>query len=199
MATVFHLIRHGSYPWLGRGLAGRMPGLSLNAEGRAEAERVAERLAGIGLAAVAASPRERTLEAAAPVAARCGLSVTADPGLDEVDFGAWTGRGFADLGDDPAWHAFNRLRGFAPVPGGETMSAVQTRAVAALLRWHAAFPEAEVALVSHGDVIKAMLLHALGAPLDMILRIEIAPASRSVLVLDRLSVQVRALNLPAGA
>lgn len=198
MATVFHLVRHGSYSWLGRALAGRTPGLSLAPAGRDEAERVAATLAARGLAAVIASPRERTMETAAPIAASCGVAVTTDADLDEVDFGAWTGRGFANLADDPAWHAFNRLRGFAPVPGGEAMIAVQARAVAALLRWHAAYPQAEIALVSHGDVIKAMLLHALGAPLDMIHRIDIAPASRSVLALDRLGVQVRAINLPAG-
>ena len=199
MATTFHLIRHGSYPLLGRTLAGRMPGLSLSPAGRAEAEAVAARLACCGLVAVIASPRERTMETAALIAARCGLSVTPDPDLDEVAFGAWTGQDFSALAGDPAWRTFNDVRSLAPIPGGETMAAVQARAVGALLRWQAALPDAEIALVSHGDVIKAILLLALGAPLDMIHRIDISPASRSVLVLDRVSVQVRALNLPAGA
>ena len=77
------------------------------------------------------------------------------------------------------------------------MLAVQARAVAALCRLAAAFPEAEVAVVSHGDVIKAVLAHILRAPLDMLRRIEIGPASTSRLALHRDDATVHAINLPA--
>lgn len=195
MPTTLHLIRHGSYPPLGRYLAGRVHDLPLDPEGRAQAAQVAEALAARPLAAVVASPRLRTRETAAPIAAAHGLAVTLDDDLDELAFGDWTGRSFAELSGDPAWAAFNASRALAPIPGGETMAAVQARAVAALLRLRAAYPEGEVAVVSHGDVIKAMLLGVLGAPLELMRRIEVAPASRSVVVLHEADACVLAVNL----
>ena len=54
------LVRHGSHGLLGRTLVGRMPGVSLSAAGRGEAERAAAMLAGRGIARVISSPLERT-------------------------------------------------------------------------------------------------------------------------------------------
>jgi broad specificity phosphatase PhoE len=196
-ATTFHLVRHASHDLLGRALVGRGP-VSLSPAGREEAAAIAATLGGLGLAAVACSPRERALETARPLAARAGLEVTVEPGLDELDLGAWTGARFGTLDDDPRWRAFNVFRGTAPVPDGESMLAVQARAVACVLRLRAAYPDASVALVSHADVIKAVLVHFLGMTLDLMRRIELAPGSRSVLTLYDEDAVVQAINLPPG-
>jgi probable phosphoglycerate mutase len=150
------------------------------------------------LAAVLSSPQERAWKTAAAIAARAELTVTAEPGLDELDFGAWTGMSFDSLAGDPRWRAFNTFRSAAPIPGGETMLAVQARAVAAVLRLRAAWPDAALALVSHADVLKAILAHFLGMPLELMRRIELAPASRSELVVYEENALVRAVNLAAG-
>lgn len=194
-ATVFHLVRHGSHDLLGRVLVGRGK-VSLSATGQAEAEAVAATLAGLGVAAVVCSPQDRARETAAPIAARCGLAVEVDSGLDELDLGEWTGARFGTLHGDARWRAFNTFRGSAPVPGGESMLAVQARAVETVLRLRAAYPDGAVALVSHADVIKALLVHFLAMPLDLMRRIEIAPASRSVLTLYAEDAVVQAVNLP---
>ena len=193
--TVFHLVRHGSHDLLGKVLVGRGP-VSLSAAGQAEAEAVAAVLVEAGLAAVVSSPRERALQTAAPIAARAGLTVAVDPGLDELDLGEWTGAQFGSLHDDPRWRAFNVFRGSTRVPGGEDMLAVQARAVASLLRLRAAHPGEAVAVVSHSDVIKAVLAHFLGMPLDLMRRIEVAPASRSVVALYQEDAVVETVNLP---
>jgi len=195
--TVFHLVRHASHDLLGKVLVGRGP-VSLSATGLAEAETVAAALAKAGLAAVVSSPRERALQTAGPIAARSGLEVIADPSLDELDLGEWTGARFGSLHDDPRWRAFNLFRGSTPVPGGEDMLAVQARAVALLLRLRAAHPGGAVAVVSHADVIKAVLVHFLGMPLDLMRRLEVAPASRSVVTLYPEDAIVQAVNLPPG-
>lgn len=163
-----------------------------------EAEAVAATLAGAGLAAVVSSPLVRALQTAAPIAGQSGLPVEVDPGLDELDLGAWTGAPFGTLDDDLRWRAFNVFRGSAPVPDGESMLAVQARAVASLLRLRAVHPNAAVALVSHADVIKAVLVHFLAMPLDLMRRIEVGPGSRSVLVLCDEDAVVQAINLPPG-
>ncbi len=194
--TVIHLIRHASYDLLGRVLAGRIEGHALNEAGRAEAARLAETLAARPLAAIAASPLQRARETAAIIAAPHRLDVLEVPGLNEIDFGDWTGMAFETLHALPAWIAFNAFRATAPIPGGETMLAAQSRAVAALSALAARFPDAEVAAVSHGDIVKALVAHALGAPLDLFHRIEIEPASRSVIALEACAVRVLGVNLP---
>jgi probable phosphoglycerate mutase len=87
------------------------------------------------------------------------------------------------------------FRSTAAVPGGETMLAVQARAVAAVLRLAAAWPEREVVVVSHADVIKAVLAHVLGMPLDLLRRIEVAPGSMSLVALHGDDARVIGMNL----
>lgn len=195
--TVFHLVRHGSHDLLGKVLVGRGP-VSLNAAGQAQAEAVAAMLETAGLAAVFSSPRERAVQTAGPIATRAGLEVTIDPDLDELDLGEWTGARFGSLHDDPRWRAFNLFRGGTPVPGGEDMLAVQARAVTSVLRLRAAYPGNALAVVSHADVIKAVLAHFLGMPLDLMRRLDIAPASRSVVTVYQEDAVVQAVNLPPG-
>ena len=196
--TVFHLVRHAEHGLLGRVLTGRMPGVSLNERGRGQASQLARRFAGCPIAVVVSSPLERAQETAGPIAAALGLKVTTDAGLDEVDFGDWTGMTFEALQGLPAWQAWNRCRGTAPTPGGEMMLEALARALRILARLHGVYPAAEVVLVSHQDVLKAMLTHYVGAPLDMLQRIELAPASRSIVrMFDDGSVRVDGMNLPA--
>ena len=195
--TRFHLLRHASYDLLGRVLAGRSGGHSLNAEGRAEAEALADALAGQPIVAIASSPLERARETAAPIAERHGLAIAIDPDLNEIDFGDWTGLAFEALHADGTWRRFNAFRSATPIPGGETMLAAQARALAAVLRLRSAYPTGEVAVVSHGDVIKAVLAHFLATPLDLMRRIEISPASRSVLVLEGADARIEGINLRA--
>lgn len=183
--TVFHLVRHAEHGLLGRVLTGRMPGVSLNERGREQALRLARHFSGRAVAAVACSPLERAQETAAPIAAALGLEVTTDAGLDEIDFGGWTGMAFEALQGSPGWQAWNQFRGTAPTPGGETMLEALARALHSLARWRRAFPDGEVVLVSHQDVLKAVLAHSLEVPLDLMHRIELGVGSCSVLRMFR--------------
>jgi probable phosphoglycerate mutase len=197
--TVFHLIRHASYDLLGHVLAGRSPGHSLNETGRTEAVRLADTLATRPVVALISSPVQRARETAVPISARLNLPIAIEPDLDEINFGDWTGRRFDELHPSHEWRVFNQLRSAAQIPGGETMLCAQARAVSAILRLRTAWPEGEIAIVSHGDIVKALLAYFLGVPLDLFRRIEIAPASRSVVRLHAAEVRIEAMNLPAGA
>lgn len=194
--TTFHLIRHGTYGLLGRVLAGRTRGHSLDETGLAQARALAEVLADRPIAAVVSSPLERTCETAAPIAARFGLEVGIEPDVIELDFGDWTGRSFESLRTWSGWEAFTRFRSTAQVPGGEAMLAVQARSVAAIVRLRAAYPDGEVVIVSHGDVIKSVLAHFLTIPIDMFRRFDIAPASRSIVAVTDADARVLAVNIP---
>jgi probable phosphoglycerate mutase len=197
--TIFHLIRHGDHDLLGYTIAGQTPGISLNARGRTQAEAIAEALGHRPLAAIVATPLERTQQTAAPLASRQGLSIRIEKELIDIDFGEWTMIPFDQLYQDPRWDAFNRFRSGIPTPGGETMAAVQARAVRALIGLRREFPSGDVAIFSHGDVIRSIIMHFLGLALDFVHRIEISPGSRSVLMLDEQRAKLLALNLPASA
>ena len=182
--TTFFLIRHGLTDDVGRALSGTRAGVHLNAAGRAQAARLAERLAHVPFDAVIASPLERAQETAAPIAARHRLVVETVGAIGEFQFGDWTGREIATLGDDPAWRQFNSVRSLTPAPSGELMLDVQQRGVSALLDLHARFPDGRIAVVSHGDVIRAALLFFLGMPLDLVHRLELSPARVSIVQMD---------------
>src|SRR6266481_9579367 len=170
--TVFHLLRHGEHGLLGRVLAGRMPGVGLSERGRAEIAAVAERLAAEKIAALYASPLQRTRESAEIVAARLGLPIEFRDDLLELDFGEWTGATFDAIRADPRWQAWSTQRSLATIPGGESMRAVQQRVVAAMVELNERHLHETIVLVSHGDVIRSVLLFALGMPLDFYNRIE---------------------------
>ena len=191
---VFHLLRHGEHGLLGKVLAGRMPGVGMTERGRAEIASQAERLASEKIAAIYASPLQRTRESAEIVAARLGLPIQFRDDLLELDFGEWTGATFDSIRADRRWQAWSTQRSLAAIPGGESMRQVQQRVVAALLELNERHLHETVVLVSHGDVIRAVLLFALGMPLDFYNRIEIGQGSISTISIGASGIRVLALS-----
>ena len=191
--TVFHLLRHGEPAVLGR-LNGRLPGVGLSATGRAEIAVQAGRLAGENIEAIYSSPMQRTRETAEILANRLGQPIQYRDDVIEIDYGEWTGLTFDDIRRDERWQLWSRNRGIATIPGGESWRRVHERVIGALFELQQMHPEASVVVVSHGDVIRAALLFALGMPLDFYSRIEIAFASLSTIRLDDAGIRVAALN-----
>ena len=177
-----YLIRHGTVDGMNQRIYGRTPGIHLSEQGRAEAEEIAQELGEAGLEALYSSPLERARETAEPIGRSAKLPVQIEPGLNEIDFGRWTSCRFEDLRADPEWERFNSNRSSAGAPGGELMLAAQARAVAAIERLGQQW--GVMAVVSHGDVIRALVAHYLGLNLDFIHRLRIDPGSITVLELD---------------
>lgn len=182
--TVFHLLRHGQHNLLGRALAGRMDGVGMTEKGRAEIAAAAERLAREKIAAIYASPLQRTRETAEIVAERLGLPIAFRDDLLELDFGEWTGATFDLIRAHPKWQAWNTQRSLARIPGGETMRAVQHRVVDAIVELNERHLGENLVLCTHGDVIRAMLVFALGMPLDFYNRIEVVQGSISSIQIE---------------
>jgi probable phosphoglycerate mutase len=192
--TVFYLLRHGEHNVQGRICAGRMPGVVLSERGRAEAEAAARRLTEADIAAIYASPMERTRETGEIVGRHLGLPVNIHDDLAELDFGEWTGLTFDEVRKDPRWPLWATHRSLSCIPGGETMRAVQRRVVEAVMEMREVHPDDHVVVVSHGDVIRAALVFALGMPLDLYSRIEVATASLSTVRIDHNGIRVIAIN-----
>lgn len=183
MRQVF-LVRHASHDRLRKILCGRMPGVRLSEQGRAEAEAMVQALARRveAGARLLSSPQARTQETAAPLAQTLGTTIETTAELDEIDFGAWTGCPFADLEPNPAWAAWNTERASARPPEGESMGEAQARALRLLDRLGREDGPPAI-LVSHADTIRAALLGVLGLSLDAYDRLVVAPASWSELAL----------------
>ena len=193
--TNFLLIRHAAHDYLGRAIAGRQAGVHLNDFGRQQADELARRLSELPIEAIYSSPLERALETADPVGRRLGLPIETAEEFTEVDFGEWTNCTFAELESDPLWRSFNSFRSCTAAPGGELMSDVQSRMLHKMFELR---PKHQfVALFGHGDPIRATIAHLLGVHLDMFQRIEIDPASISLVELGDDWLKVRLLN--AGA
>ena len=176
--AVVLFVRHGQTPTTGSVLPGRAPGLHLSPEGVEQARMAAERLAALDrIKAVYASPMERTVETAAPIARACKLRVRRSPGLVECDFGRWTGRKLQNLRRREEWVTVQRHpRGFR-FPGGESFAEMQARALDAVAAICARHAGETVVAVSHADVIKAVAAAAAGTPLDLFQRIVVSPCS----------------------
>ncbi len=179
--TLLLLVRHGETPTTGMVLPGRAPGLHLSDRGRAQAERVSERLSGLPVDALYSSPLERACETAEPTAARTGLAVKHDDGLLECDFGDWTGSAIADLAALPEWQTVQHSPSQFRFPDGESFPEMQARIVGAMEALCAAHAGGVVVCFSHADPIKAAVAHALGTPLDLFQRIVISPGSVSAI------------------
>jgi probable phosphomutase (TIGR03848 family) len=183
MTTVL-LIRHGRTTANASGvLAGRTPGIELDERGHAQALALAARLATVPLAAVVSSPLERTHQTAdALLTDRPGTPLYLDESLTECDYGHWSGRDLKTLVKEPLWKTVQAHPAAAVFPGGEAMAAMSARAVTAIRRWNAQLGEhATYAVVSHGDVIKAIAADALGMHLDLFQRLQVDPCSVTVI------------------
>lgn len=195
--SIFYLIRHATNDLVGKAIAGRKPGVHLNETGRREADQLAKKLGQVGISRIFSSPMERAQETAAPLARITGLNVEIRQSLLEVDFGDWTGRTLADLEQEPGWKQWTDSKTTIRVPNGETILEVQSRMVGEIQNLHASFPNETMAVFSHGDPLRTILFFYLGLSLDLFDRIEVSPASYSILKLEQGQAQMLGVNLPA--
>jgi broad specificity phosphatase PhoE len=192
--TTFFLIRHAACAGLGHTLWGRTPGVCLNERGKLQAQRLAERFSGVRLQAVYSSPLERAVETAEAVARAMKLEVKRNAAFDEINFGEWTGKSFDVLSADEHWRRFNSHRSATTIPGGESLLGVQNRIVTELDALSKQHGKANVAIVSHADVIKAAVGYFAATAIDLLHRIEISPCAVSVVALDKESARLLTIN-----
>ena len=200
LPTMILMVRHGRTPTTGKVLPGRAKGLHLSDDGIAEAKRVAERIAEMKkVAAIYASPLERTRETAAPIAKALGLNVVTHKGLLECDFGDWTGASLSSLMKKKEWTTVQRAPSSFRFPDGESFTEMQTRMVSTLDEIRRAHPGKVVVCVSHADPIKAALAHAMGTHLDLFQRIVVSTCSVSAVAYADTGPVVLTVNSTGGS
>jgi probable phosphoglycerate mutase len=177
-------------------LPGRAPGLHLSEAGQAQAEAAAQRIAALTNPPVAvyASPLERAVETAKPIAQRLGLRVRIDKGLLECDFGDWTGKSLRVLARRQEWRTVQVLPGSFRFPGGESFVEMQNRMVEAIDRLADRHRGGSFVAVSHADTIKAAVAATAGIPIDLFQRLVVSPCSVTALMRGENSNHVLSVN-----
>ncbi|MDI6870491.1 MAG: histidine phosphatase family protein [Bacillota bacterium] len=161
------LVRHGETEWNRDAKIQGQLDVVLSAVGRAQAKRVAGRLAGEELAAVYSSDLARARETAAIIAEPHCLAVATRPDLREGCFGAWQGLTIAEVQERFAenYAAFRQDPVFGRPLDGECIAEVADRAQRAVEEIAAAHPGETVAVVTHGGALKAIVCRLLGLDL----------------------------------
>ena len=185
--TLVVLIRHAHSLANGSGvLAGRSEGVLLSPAGKKQAIQLARRLGEIPIKSLRSSPLERCEQTISPWVKMMSqsnprLRVDVDEDLSEVDYGEWTGQRLRTLSKEALWKQVQNVPSQVTFPQGESLSAMQERAIRALERGLAKRGKGHVVLVSHGDVLKSIIAASLNMHLDEFQRIVVDPASVSIL------------------
>ena len=197
MTTIF-LIRHGLTSVTGSRLYGRTEGFHLDERGRAQSERLAERFAPVRPTAVYSSPLERCVETVEPLAAAQRLPVVTREDLIEMDAGAWTGRSLASLRRTKLWREVQQSPSTFRFPGGEAFAEAQVRVVREIERIGRRHHRGRVVVATHGDIVRILLAHFAGVPLDRFQRTVVDTASVSVIQLAGERTHVLLVNDTGG-
>ena len=190
------LIRHAHSTANAAGvLSGQLPNVNLSKSGQEQAERLAERLGKLTIAQVHVSPMDRCSQTLAPWLAKYGkgVTVTLEPNLVEVDYGKWSGKKLAKLSRAKLWRKVQGQPSAVTFPDGESLAQMQVRAMQSVHDFFASDQEMTI-MVSHGDVIKAIVASSMGMHLDDFQRIVIDPASITILESNGGAIRLTRLN-----
>ena len=194
--SIILLIRHAENEYMTKGrLAGRLPNIHLNDNGRIQARQVAEKLSQLPIKAIYSSPLDRAMETAQPIADKLNLEVIPRQGLIETDYGEWQGKVGKRLSRLKIWQLVQHIPSAMRFPGGETFMDAQyriCREIELLCRNHD--PQDMFVCVTHADPIKLAVAHYIGLPLDMFQRLTISPASITALFLGQGGNRLLTLN-----
>ncbi|MBV6395604.1 MAG: Phosphoserine phosphatase 1 [Anaerolineales bacterium] len=194
--TLLLLIRHGENDFTkNQKLAGRLPGVHLNARGQDQARALGEAFKNAPLKALYASPLERAMETAAPVAQATRLEIQKEAGLIETNVGRWQGRSLAALRLTKQWKIIQHAPSRAQFPEGESFHECQARIVAALNKiLRGRRTQDMIACVFHADPIKLAVAYYLGLPLDQFQRLSCDTGSVTMLNISEAGASLVKLN-----
>ena len=176
------LVRHAHSQANAAGiLSGRRPNIALSEKGRTQAQELAIRLGELKVKELRVSPLQRCIETIDPwVSTKSRIRRIEDHGITEVDYGKWSGRSLRSLSREKLWKIVQENPSRVFFPDGEGIANMQARAIESVHLALSSTGTGAVVMVSHGDVIKALVAANLGMRLDDFQRIIIDPASVTV-------------------
>ena len=199
------LIRHAHSEANAAGiLSGRLPNVHLSEKGIKQAAELSQRLGSFPVAQLRISPMERCFETVQPwindvlVPRSKNFAPVNDHNISEVDYGVWSGKKLSVLSKNKLWRTVQESPSRMYFPSGEGIAQMQTRAMQTVHELADLKKNGAGVIVSHGDVIKAIVASALGIHLDEFQRIVIDPASITVIEYSGIKPRVLLLNDTRG-
>ena len=189
MSRIF-LLRHAHSTANAKGiLAGRLENIALSKDGYLQRDKLESRLAEAIFDQVISSPLQRCRETI--------INFEPNPFIasefQEVHYGDWTGKKMSTLMRNSAWREIHKHPASVRFPNGETLPEVQTRSLLGLDQ-HINPKLKNVLISTHADVIKVLILHALGTHLNNIDKLQIDNASVSIIERDKHGFRVVRVN-----
>lgn len=178
------LVRHGHVDGIDPPMFRGRYELELSEEGRAQLPELSTALEWwLPIAMVATSPRQRAHETASAITKGWGAQPCVETGLDDIDYGNWTGRAHADIArDEPkAWAEWQTVPSRFRFTGGESLLDVQARAVKTTERLLTQSTDGQtLVMVSHDSTIRVLLSYFAGQALEGYRRWRVDPAGLTV-------------------
>lgn len=189
------LIRHGETAGP-KGVLYSQQDVPLSEHGLYQSQRLVAGLKEISLTAVYASDLARAALPAKWLSEEKEIPLYLRPELREIDFGAWSGKSFAELLKIPEFSARLKEPEKISPPGGESLRELQRRGLLVLEEIRQKFDGGTVAVFTHGGLIRVLLLYALGAGLKNFFRLQQDYAAVNLIDLFPEGPVVRLVNGP---
>lgn len=198
MSRIF-LLRHAHSVANDAGiLAGQLPGITLSEKGKKEALELVERIGAVNFQSVRVSPMQRCQETIDPwLQSKFGSGIgdyLLDDQIIEMDYGNWSGKKLSKLSKEKLWKLIQNSPSKVTFPDGEKFTAMQKRAAKSLDALAQEKKSSNHLIVSHGDVIKAMIAHLLKMKLDNFQSLVVDPASITIVDFDGQNARLIAYN-----
>lgn len=189
-------IRHSQTETTGKVLPGRTPGLKISEQGKIKAKELATNLfqSNILPTAIYSSPMQRAKETAQPFEETFNLQSKELPGVNEAEFGEWTGKKLEDLRKLPEWKKVQHNPSDFRFPMGESFVEILSRTSTTIQELIDTHNNETILVFSHADIIKIIACQALGMHLDMLQKIIISPCSLTAITYQNNRSYVTQLN-----
>jgi len=193
------LLRHAHSSANAKGiLSGRNEGIALSKQGAVQAENLIARLEGVSFSAIRISPMQRCIETLEPWLSQQNSKVQKktliDSNLIEVDFGMWTGKKLSQLRTKREWKTVQNSPQTMKFPGGESLKQLQNRAMKCVEEISLLPGSQPKLLVTHADVIKAILAGILTSGLKDFQKFSVNPASFTIIEFSKKSPRIISVN-----
>lgn len=160
-------------------LAGQVPGVHLSSRGIRQSQQLAKQLTHIQIDRIITSPLIRCIETISPYSESVRRRIHTDTAFIEMDYGKWSGEKLSLLTKKKEWKVIQKDPGAFKFPSGESFIQAQSRVVKRLNSLAKEFPDKNLLIVSHGDIIKLAISATLNLQLRDFQRIVIDTASLS--------------------
>ncbi len=168
MKTKIYFIRHGETSWNVEKRYQGWTDIELSEVGVKQAKLLGERFKNINVDKIYASPLKRAFETARQIGENTGVDVVIDESFKEINFGEWEGGTISELtekyGDE--YLKFFNTPWATTFPGDGSFKNIESRMAKGIDRILKEDKGKSIVIVSHGGLLKILLLYVMGLPED---------------------------------